>query len=249
MAFNKDLGTSSSELTLGTHIQVPGAILMPASSQEDNINDILAKLQFKNGRVAIPTSTNPQEEVEPPSDGVTHVYAKQHDIKGLMSRYKGPFRVITRPTRTTLQVKVGLTPSGEVRSELRNWADVKPAKLRDGVADAERPKRGRPPKAVTNPPADTPGTEENSNDGGNSSPSRPVRATRNPAPNYVETIDFSKPPPGFLAGNLNSSTTRAEPRTTTGPPPFRGFLQGGSWSASSKELEEINRSISRTSGR
>ena len=66
MPFNKDLGTSSSELTLGTHIQVPGCLLQDVKSEEPNINEILKKLQFKNNRVAIPTSSNKQDEVQPP---------------------------------------------------------------------------------------------------------------------------------------------------------------------------------------
>ena len=70
-AFNKDLGTSSSELALGTHVQVPGAILQPVdSSSEPNIQDILKKLEFKNNRAAIPTSTKPQVEVDPPPASV-----------------------------------------------------------------------------------------------------------------------------------------------------------------------------------
>ena len=76
-AFNKELGTSSSELTLGTHIAVPGCILPEVSSSvEPNIGDILNKLQFKDAKSAVPTSTNPQKCVDPPSEKVTHVYAK-----------------------------------------------------------------------------------------------------------------------------------------------------------------------------
>ena len=47
-AFNKDLGTSSNELTLGTHVQVPGCILQDVNydSAEPNIEDILEKLQI-----------------------------------------------------------------------------------------------------------------------------------------------------------------------------------------------------------
>ena len=146
-AFNKDLGTSSSELTLGTHIQVPGCILKQIShdAEEPSINDILEKLQIKNSRAAIPTSKLEQEEIEAPQN-VTHVYVRQHDTKGLETRYRGPFKVINRPSRSTIEVKVGLTSSGEVRSELRSWKDCKPAYLREGAVEAQRPKRGRPIK-------------------------------------------------------------------------------------------------------
>ena len=232
-AFNKDLGTSSSELTLGTHIAVPGCILPEIGSEEPSIENILRKLEMKNNRVAIPTSTNPQKHSDPPSDKVSHVYARQHDVKGLHEKYKGPFRILTRPNRTTVEIRAGLTKSGEVRSELRSWTDCKPANLRDGVADAERPQRGRPPKPSLVPSSNTRSAENslpidtsvpppnlpNSNDGGN--PSRPTRSTRNPAPNYVDalvaSIDFSRPPPIY-------------PPSTT-------------WTASRQELDVINRSI------
>ena len=232
-AFNKDLGTSSSELALGTHVQVPGAVLQQVNgSAEPNINDILQNLQLKENRVAVPTSTNPQVESAAPSEQVTHVYTKQHNVKGLQPKWTGPFRVINRPTRSTLVIKVGVNKDLSDRIELRAWADVKPAYLKNDTVDATRPKLGRPPKPGADdvnssrvaseeslPPDNTPNLEQNknknSNVGGNSS--RPPRSTRNPAPNYVASVNFSKPPPKF---------------------PMM------SWSASSLELEEINRSIS-----
>ena len=48
---------------------------------------------------------------------------------------------------------------------------------------------------------------------------RPARSTRNPSPLYVDSLEFS------------------------GPPPFRGFPSNRSWSASAADLEAINRSI------
>ena len=259
-AFNKDLGTSSSELTLGTHIQVPGSLLQEVTSAEPIISDILKKLQLHNSKLAVPTSTNPQKTVEPPSPNVTHVYAREHNTRGLQNRYRGPLKILDRPTRSSLEIKVGLNSDGSNRSQLRSWADCKPANRREGVEDASRPKRGRPaknlqPKTVTEQSSSD--TSDASTNGGvgtevqNKSPNpadsnvsgKPVRSTRNPAPNYVETIDFSEPPPGFSAGNSNSLPTSAEPMTTTGPPPFGGFLRRGSWSASGQELEVINRSI------
>ena len=50
-AFNKDLGTFSSELTLGTHVQIPGVLTQDIDlNNQPSIGDILAKLQFKNNR-------------------------------------------------------------------------------------------------------------------------------------------------------------------------------------------------------
>ena len=45
-AFNKDLGTSSNELTLGTHVQTPGCILqqVDSDSAEPSIERILENI-------------------------------------------------------------------------------------------------------------------------------------------------------------------------------------------------------------
>ena len=90
-AFNKDLGTSSNELTLGTHVQVPGCILQEINpdSAEPNIQAILEKIQIQNDRIAVPTSKIVQKEVDPPSEKVTHVYVKQHDTRGLEPSFRG----------------------------------------------------------------------------------------------------------------------------------------------------------------
>ena len=175
-------------------------------------------------------SRNDQKQVETPKN-VSHVYVKQHETRGLDPRYRGPFKVISNPTRSSLEIKAGLTARGEVRSEWRAWADCKPAHINEDTVEASRPKRGRPPKpqvpsdqeSPLDPPVVTNSEAPNlpnSNDGGNSS--RPTRSTRNPAPNYVDTlvasIDFSRPPPSY------------HPPSTT-------------WTASRRELEVINRSI------
>ena len=235
-AFNKDLNTSSSELTLGTHIQVPGCILQEVNSEEPNINDVLKKLQFKNNRVAIPTSSNKQEETESPPSSISHVYAKQHDTRGLQPRYRGPFRVLARPNRSTLEIKVGLTKAGENRSELRAWADCKPAYLREDATEAERPRRGRPPKPFSGPEAQIDPFASNSQPLQNqnkvaiSEPFTSPNLDSDPPFHGFKTaaIDFSKPPPPFkVAGNLNTTTTSAE----------------RAWTASPQELDVINRSI------
>ena len=179
---------------------------------------------------------------DPPPQSVTHVYARQHNTRGLEERYKGPFKILDRPTRSTLVIKAGLTNSGEDRRELRSWADCKPAYRREDNLEASRPKRGRPPKEqepLVTPPT-TPVEEGESLEPDNNQAPRPVRSTRNPAPNYVDaivaTMDFTKPPPPL---NENDS----EPTIVTGPPPYCGFLQRGAWKATPQELQAINNSI------
>ena len=186
----------------------------------------------------MPTSKSPQTPVEPPSDDVSHVYVKQHDTRGLQPRFRGPFEVLARPSRSTLEIKVGLTKEGVVRKELRSWADCKPAFRREAV-DAERPKRGRPPKKSLSqpeqlsPPENLSPQPEPPKASNNSSSARPVRSTRNQAPNYIASVaqvDFPRPPPPFMVP------------AATGTPPFSGFHQPA-WSASASDLNIINQSI------
>ena len=197
-AYNKDLGTSSSELTLGTHVQLPGEILQEVTADsEPSINDILAKLQFKNNRAAVPTSTNKQEEVTPPSADVTHVYVKQHKIRGIQPKWIGPFPIKSRPSRSTIEIKVGVNKQGEDRVELRSWSDAKPAYRRESIEDAVRPKRGRPTKS--------------------SNVDLDLNTTTNPDVNnningismeWLKSFDFSIPPPQLQPRHW--SATQAE---------------------------------------
>ena len=215
-AFNKDLGTSSSELTLGTHIQVPGCILSEPTAEEPDISKILSNLQIKNARSAVPTSKNLQKEVLPPSQAVTHVYVKQHDTRGLETRYRGPFLIVRRPTRSTVEIKVGLDRHGENRTELRAWSDCKPAYLRESAKEAERPKRGRPRKKelqISEEP-----TVLNDKEDPDSQPFHGF------ATQEVAGIMFSRPPPPF-------------PNSTSADPKYK------MWSASKAQLNAINRSI------
>ena len=205
-AFNRDLGTSSMEMTMGKHAQLPGTILADpdeVSKLEDiNVDAMLKKLQLKNNRLAVPPSiSKPNPITKPLPDTITHVYARQHNVKGLSGKYTGPWPVVSRPTRSTIGIKVGVNKDGSDRLEIRHLSDIKVGYLRDGAKLAEKPKRGRPPKASINIP-----TEE---------------------PKQAEV-----------------AIIHAEPKLTTGPPPFKGFHQQ-TWSASPKELQLINQSINR----
>ena len=104
--------------------------------EEPNIEAILQNLQIKDNRLAIPTSKTEQAQVEPPSN-VTHIYVKQHDTKGLQPRYRGPFKVLSNPSRSTVEIKAGLTAKGEIRSELRSWSDCKPAFMREDTVEVQ----------------------------------------------------------------------------------------------------------------
>ena len=109
-------------------------------------------MQVKNNRVAIPTTYNTKNPPVPElPQNISHVYTRQHDVKGLGARYAGPFPVISKPSRTTIEIKVGTNKDGSDRREIRHLSDIKIAYLREDAAVAERPKRGRPPKSKAVP--------------------------------------------------------------------------------------------------
>ena len=222
-AYNEDLGTSSSELTFGKHISIPGSLLPDAPNQEPDVDSLLKHLRIKDNRKAVPTSTTKQNYVSSPPESVTHVYTRQHDTKGPQTRYKGPFLIVARPSRSTIEIKVGLNKDGSNRTELRSWSDVKSAYLRENVIEAERPKRGRPPLRPNPGPAPSVSEKVTSDESKQIDDSQPFHGFR---PFDVSQIDFSKPPPNFSAGN--SKTHRQRP---------------DNWSATPQQIEDIQRSI------
>ena len=224
-AYNKDLDTSSIEMTLGMPVQLPGQILQdPDEEFNFDVDQVLKNLQIKNNRPAMPTSINVENKpVETLPESVSHVYARKHEARGLSPKYIGPFPVISRPSRSQIVIKVGTNKDGSFRTELRHISDIKVAYVREGTQEAVRPKRGRPSKQAEV-----------------SSPS-----TSTPPSVSLPNVDLSQPPPS-LAANSNLKSTSAEPQIAliTGPPPIPSFpLKPSSWSASASDLATINQSI------
>ena len=220
-AFNRDLKTSSAELTFGMHPQIPMVLAQEVKEEEEDeltIDKILTKLRFKNERIAVPTSTNNEPFTKPPPQTVTHVYTRQHNVKGLQTNFRGPFEVISRPTRSTVKIKVGLNKDGSDRVEVRSWGDTKPAYLRAEAEAAVRPKRGRPskPKEAT--------------DANDSTDSNVSSNQNNASSTNLATINVSQPPSPPNSNQATTSSTYADRM----------------WTASINELEYINESINPT---
>ena len=159
--------------------------------------------------------------------------------------------LISRPSKSSVQIRVGYYANGQPKYEIRSVRDLKVAHLAPEAEEASRPKRGRPPKpkpedqpqsivsadTTSQSEPDSGDTEQinkvaskqtdalNSNTGG-----RIPRSTRNPNPLYVDAIASSGLPTHFKS---------------TGPPPGPSFISrkpsGGS--ATPEELLEINNSI------
>ena len=172
----------------------------------------------------------------------THAYTRQHKTTGLQAPYEGPFRIESRPSRSTVRLEVGVYSSGEKRYEIRHLNDIKFAHPGSLAAPASRPKLGRP----TSAPASSSKSTDGSSDpqpptekelclpAKNPQPVEPTkqtrfpaRSTRNPAPAYIDAFSIA---------------------SSGGPPtalPFPSTTQRG-WSASRQEIAQLNQLISRS---
>ena len=83
------------------------------------------------------------------TNSATHVYIKQDNPLNLCPKYEGPYKIIARPSRSTVLVKLGIFKSGEPRLQKYHWDSLKVANLRDGAQIASRPALGRRPNPAT----------------------------------------------------------------------------------------------------
>ena len=132
----------------------------------------------------------------------THVYIKKAKPLSLESKFEGPYEILSRPSRSTIVVKIGSHVDGTPRVLSMNWNSCKIAHLRDDAKSGSRPSLGRParppPSTVDNQlnpeppsiddavkPVVTRPADDNKQTRGKIQMSRQVRSTRNPSPAYV----------------------------------------------------------------
>ena len=163
---------------------------------------------------------------------ITHVYARQHKTTGLQSPYEGPFKVDSRPSRSTVKIEVGTLKSGEKRFEIRHLNDLKVAHEDSLAAPIERPKLGRRPKAdQQNKPIHLVDSDPKPTvDSGPKPTVQPAPEKESWSSNQTETTGPPKVPP-FSGRPV---------RTTRNPTPL---YVDAIWSASKSELAELNRRI------
>ena len=160
-------------------------------------------------RPPIPTSGKRVFNDISETESATHVYVKVDKPLSLQPKWEGPYRILSRPSRSTVEVKLGVFKSGELRKQIFHWNLCKVAYLRPEAEDASRPALGRPKlvptsgtsgsRAASNhtdaqsfayagcPPTSAPPEPvfQNKSLGGKIQIDRPVRHTRNPNPNYA----------------------------------------------------------------
>ena len=152
-----DLDASAADLVYGKSLKIPGQLLGHPGKPLTNLQTkmLLEELYKMSAQPAIPTST----VVEPLdisfTEKATHVYVKVEDPGPLCPRFEGPFRIISRPTKSTVQVRLGSYVDGSPRLQVYSWASCKPAHMRPGDKEYERPKLGRPPTNSSGGPKPT----------------------------------------------------------------------------------------------
>ena len=102
-------------------------------------------------------------ETESPPESITHVYTKQHNTTGLQAPFFGPFPIVSRPTRSTVKIRVGYHKDNSPRYEVRHWRDLKVGFRRPEAPEGQRPQLGRPPAKPTTTSGSEPATEVTEN--------------------------------------------------------------------------------------
>ena len=80
------------------------------------------------------------------TESATHVYIKVDNPLSLSPKFEGPYKIVSRPSRSQVEVKLGLYADGSLRTQVYHWSSCKVAAMRDSGHEAARPKLGRPPK-------------------------------------------------------------------------------------------------------
>ena len=265
-AVQPDIGASPNELAFGSALRLPGQLLQdPGQIQSDeDLKDLLQEVRKKTANPAVqPSRHSPLEKPLPeiPAN-VTHVYTRQHKTTGLQPPFEGPFRIASRPSRSTVKLEVGIYNNGEARYEIRHLNDLRLAHPESLVAPAVRPKLGRP-SAVTSQSDVQIQTETptNSNDANNQNrfpqPSQPSTLSENkqtgrpaelgklPANNHETSNPTNRVP---ASGSGGGSSTRPVRVTRNPNPQYVDALevQWSSlrpWSATPSEISKLNKLI------
>ena len=147
MALQQDLGTSAAELTLRGSPVLPSVVVPDSTEKETSMHQLLKTLQTKTSQPAIPMSHHSKpEDINEPADfkTATHVYVRVDKPDNLGNKFQGPFVIVSRPSNTTIVIRVGYNKDGLPRHETVHRNNCRIAYLHPQVEDAERPRRGRP---------------------------------------------------------------------------------------------------------
>ena len=151
-------------------------------------------------RPALPTSSVPNPIDIAHTEKATHVYVKIEDPSGLQPRWEGPYPIESRPSRSTIIIRIGSFVDGKPRLQQYNWNTCKIAHLREDATEAQRPRLGRKPASSANDPKPTEQSEVNRTRAKVNKRNQPVdQPIASPESAIHETSNRKQPHPDYLA--------------------------------------------------
>ena len=219
VAYQPDLDTSAAMLAFGRSPLLPGQLLghpgPPLTSLQTKA--LLEEMYKLDTNPSHPTSTKTQFKDISSTDDVTHVYVRVDEPKGLSSRFEGPYKVISRPSRSQVEVRVGSYANGQPRTSIFHWSSCKPAHLREDFQEGSRPNLGRPRTRPDPPVVKTQLTDAQSDV--NKLPSAAAQSDVNKLPSAVRTSNHNN------GGGGKIQTSNFE--TLSGNAPHPDYLAKG----------------------
>ena len=154
--YQPHMDASASQMVLGKSVTLPGMLLgepgPPLNQAQTRV--LLDELYKMAARPPVPTSSpvihnNIEETLQ-----ATSVYVKAANPLSLCPKFDGPYPIVSRPSRSTIKVRIGSFANGQPRHLTLHWSSCKVANQRPGALLGSRPKLGRPsnkPATIANP--------------------------------------------------------------------------------------------------
>ena len=144
-SFHVELQATPSEVVFGEDMRLPGDIDAPFGPDK-SLQDLIKRVKGNADRPAAPTALHKSVPVYMPSDVDTadHVYVKRAKTSPLSPKADGPFPILKRIGKSSLEVQVGTYKNGQPRTEVHHWRNCQPYKA-ECQTPAVRPTLGRKP--------------------------------------------------------------------------------------------------------
>ena len=147
-ALQPDLDASASMLAFGRSPSLPGQLLGHPGPPLSNLQTkaLLEELYKLDNKPAIQTSATVDPIDITFTNNATHVYVKIEEPKGLCPRFEGPYKIVSRPIRSQVEVRVGSHADGSPRLLKFHWSSCKIAHMSENDPEGSRANIGRKPR-------------------------------------------------------------------------------------------------------
>ena len=144
-SFQPNLDASAAQMVLGMSPKLPGQVLGHPGPPLNNLQlkVLLDQLYKMADRPPVPTTAKREELDISETLKATHVYVKEDCPQSLCPLWDGPFPIYSRPSRSQVEVKLGVFKDGRPRLLNLHWSSCKIANLRDDAEIGQRPMLGR----------------------------------------------------------------------------------------------------------